>query len=135
MTVLDSEYWRVVLLLWPLLVGALVFAEVSLFCAARGWFRAVVLIGVATCGLLVVLDYALQPLSYAMQMRPVAYFLVIVWIAGVPLAILSAAALLLAQVNAPIARHLGILVISVVVIAVLPLFGLWSICTSGVDCI
>ena len=132
---LDSEYWRVVLSLWPLLVGALVFAEVCLYCAVRKWFRAVVLIGVATCTLLVVLDYALQPLSYAMQMRPVAYFLVIVWIAGLPLAILSAAALLLAQVDAPIARHLGVLVISVVVIAVLPLFGLWSICMSGVDCI
>ena len=132
---LDSEYWRVVLSLWPLLVGALVFAEVCLYCAVRRWFRAVVLIGVGTSTLLVVLDYALQPLSYAMQMRPVAYFLVIVWIAGVPLAILSAAALLLAQVNGPIARHLGILAISVVVIAVLPLFGLWSICMSGVDCI
>ncbi len=132
---MDSEYWRVVLALWPLLAGALVFAEVSLYFAARRWFRVVVLIGVATCGSLVVLDYALQPPSYAMQVQPVAYFLVILWVIGVPLAILSAAALLLAQVAWPIWRHLGLLLISVGVIAALPLFGLWSMCASGVDCI
>jgi hypothetical protein len=84
---------------------------------------------------LLVLQYSTQPTSYAMQTRPVAYFLVVVWVTLVPLVALAVGGHLLARVQQTVLRHLGLSALAAGVIAALPVFALWSICTSGVDCV
>ena len=121
--------------LWPLLAGALVFVEVAAYFGSRRSLRLLVFTGVVVFGLLAILDYATQPTSYAMQTRPIAYFLVVVWTVAVPLTVLSVGAYLLGKLKPAVWRHLGLCALSVAVIVALPIFALWSICASGVDCI
>jgi hypothetical protein len=59
-------------------------------------------IGAVVFVLLLVLQYATQPMSYAMETRPFAYFLVGAWITAVPLAALSLGATLLAKVQSSV---------------------------------
>jgi len=132
---MDSIWFSEVLPLLPWLAGTLVFVEIAAYFASRGLLRLQVFTSVSVLALLVLLEYAIQPRSYAMQMRPIAYFLVYAWTMAVPLAVLSAGAYLLSKTDAAVWRHIGLLALSVAVIAVLPIFALWSICASGVDCI
>jgi hypothetical protein len=118
-----------------LLVGALVFVEVAAYFGSRRLLRFLVFTGAAVFALLTILDYATQPTSYAMQTRPVAYFLVVAWNVAVPLTVLSVGAYQLGKVKPAVWRHLGLCLLSVAVIAALPIFVLWSACASGVDCI
>ena len=132
---MDPAYSNVLLKLWPLLLAALSFVEVSAFCAARKFFRFQLLIGAAAFVSCVVLFYATDPPSYAKLTRPFAYFLVVVWVTAIPLVALSAGATLLVKVRATVWRQLGLTALSVGVIAALPFFALMSICASGVDCV
>jgi len=53
----------------------------------------------------------------------------------VPLTVLSIGSYLLGKLKLWLWRHLGVCLLSVGVIAALPIFALWSICASGVDCV
>jgi len=131
----DRAYLDVLLPLWPLLLATLLFVEVSAYCAARKFFRLQFSIGAVAFVVLLVFQYATQPMSYAMQMRPYAYFFVLAWVAAVPLVVLSLGAALLAKIGSSAWRQVGLTILSLVVIIALPIFALFSICASGVDCI
>ena len=132
---MDTFWQSVVPPFSPLLFGALIYAEAVAFCAAQRWRLAQLSIGLVTFSGLVILQYATQPSSYALQTRPFAYFLVIIWVTFVPVAVLSVGAHLLGRADAPILRHVGLAALAVTVIAALPLFALWSLCASGLDCV
>jgi hypothetical protein len=131
----DPAYVKVLLTLWPLLLAVLVFVELSAYCASRKSFRLQFSVGAVAFVLFVILQYAIQGTSYAMQTRPFAYFLVVAWVTATPLVALSLGAALLVKLRAPVWRQLGLAVLSLGVTAAYPIFALWSICTSGVDCV
>jgi hypothetical protein len=132
---MNRAWLSLLLSLWPLLVGALVFVEVAAYFGSRRFLRLLVFTGIVVFALLAVLDYVTQPTSYAMQTRPIAYFFVVAWTVAVPLTVLSVGAYLLGKLRPKVWRHVGLCLLSVGVIAALPIFALWSICASGVDCV
>ena len=132
---MSSAWLRIVLSLWPLFLGALLYAEFSAYWAARRLVRPRLVVAALLFVVLLVLQYWTQPTSYATQTRPLAYFFVVVWVTLVPLVALSIGAHLLARVSHAAIRQVGLFVLAGGVIAALPVFALWSICASGVDCI
>ena len=121
--------------LWPLLAGAWLFVEVTAYFGSRRSLRFLVLAWAIVSTLLVIVDYATQPTSYALQTRPVAYFALVARTVVVPLTVLSVGAYLLGKIERAAWRQPSLCLLALVVTAALPIFALWSACAGGVDCI
>ena len=122
-------------LLLALFVAALVYAEVAVYCVAHK--HRVIHAAVAAIVLIaaLVLDYTYTPVSWAQENKPVSYFLVNVWLFAAPLVAMSAASLLVAKLDRAIGRHMVIVLLAAALTLVWPIFALYSVCASGVDCI
>jgi hypothetical protein len=130
-----DAYLSDLLSFWPWLLAALLFAEVSAYCASRRLFQLQISIGAVAFVVLLVFQYAKQSTPYAVQTRPYAYFLVWAWVTAVPLATLTLGAALLARIPSTAWRQVGLAVLSLGVTVALPWFMLLSVCASGFDCI
>ena len=116
-------------------VLALAFAECLLFCSSRGLIRMQVAVGGLTLVVWILLWYFVEPSTNPRILRPFVYFLFVLWVVATPLAIVAAGSYLFARIRAAIFRHSAMALMSVVVAIMWPFFALWSLCSSGLDCI
>jgi hypothetical protein len=80
----------------PFYLLALVYLEGAVYLVARKP-KFLVLWASGAIALLLFIEYWYSGPSYARETRPLAYFGVMLWIVGVPVAVLSAASLLLVR--------------------------------------
>lgn len=79
--------------------------------------------------------YLTQPATNPRVLRPFAYFLFVVWIVAVPLALLAVLSYMASRVRSPLLRNAALVVVAAAVSFVWPFFALSSLCNSGLDCI
>ena len=123
-----------VLLMASHYVLALVYLEGAVYFGARKR-SFVALWAVGAIGVFLLLLYWSSDPSYARETRPFAFFIVMLWIVAVPVMVLSAVSLLLNRVRRLAMQQVLIVGTAAVAVFFWPLFALYSVCASGLDCL
>lgn len=118
----------------PLYLLAIVYLEGAVYLVRRQWG----LLALWACGAIIsllILEYLSSGPSYIRETRPLASLSVMLWIVGVPVAVLTGASFLLVRVRGLAIRQVLVLVTAIVVVFSWPGFALYSVCASGLDCL
>lgn len=118
----------------PFYLLALVYSEGAVYLVSHRP-RFLWLWAVGAIGLLLYLEYWSTGPSYVLETRPFAFFLVMLWIVSVPVAVVSATSFLIARVRRHVVQQILILATSAAVVFFWPEFALFSVCTSRLDCL
>ena len=114
---------------------AIIFCEDSVLLLRDERFAAQAVFALSTVCVLFVSWFLLENPWYVLPEKKATTTLLGFWIVTVPIALFSAFSFGLSKLRHSFWRHVGVLVVSAVVVHFYPWFVLWSICVSGLDCL
>lgn len=121
--------------MYPFWIVALAYAQFALFCSRRRLVKWLIFVAVAVViGLMVLEDRTAGP-SGAKENWPIATLLVGIWVMTVPVAILSGGALAISRLTKELWRQVSLIFLVLLTMFFWPIFALFSVCASGIDCL
>lgn len=130
--------WQILLgsakFMTPFYVFAIAYAEAAVCVFARR-LRLLVLWAAGAIAVLMFLEYWTSGPSYVHETRPLAEFIMFLWIVSVPVALLSAVALLATHAKRVAVQQALIILTATATVFFWPAFALYSVCASGLDCL
>jgi hypothetical protein len=125
-------FWELPL---PVFAVLLLLGEGALHFAGRNRTRAEFILCALVIAGSIAIWYFTQPVTSPRLFRPGAYFLYVAWIMAVPAALLTIVSHALARSRFRLVKHGGVALSAAMLAPAWPIFGLYSICASGLDCI
>jgi hypothetical protein len=118
-----------------LLLAAIVFSEASLLLLSDERFAAQSILALGTVCVLFLSWFLVEDPWHVVPDRKITTVLLGLWTVSGPVIVLSVLSFAFSRLRHPLWRHLGVLLASVAVVYLYPMFALLSVCASGIDCI